>query len=163
MTKKTSKTAKIDNITLSKVNQAMLTPTTRKLVLSVIHKETQNQIAQKAGDLVRAGLSVALGQIFVYKIDPMTKKSHLVVDPDEINSAMDTMRFQNTNFASVGDDYYFVTAKEPDQRAIEMLLNRAFGKPKETVNVDGEVKFSLRELGKQADELRAKDADFTEL
>ena len=163
MSKKPSKIIENRNNTLDNVRQANLPPDVRKLVIASVHKQTQNQIALKAGELVSAGLSVALGQIFIYKINPVSKKSVLVVDPDEIKMAFDTMRFDHSNFASVDEQYYFITAKEPDQRAIEMLLNRAFGKPKESLSVDGEVKFSLRDLGRQADEIRAKDAEFSEM
>jgi hypothetical protein len=48
-----------------------------------------------------------------------------------------------------GATYYFITAKEPRNDAIDSLRNRVFGKPTESLKIDGTVKFSLRELAQR--------------
>ena len=112
------------------------------------------QIEKKAKELVRAGLSVALGTTFIYKIDPTTKKSVVLTDRHEIARALDAMRFNESESVMLDNQYIYITTKEPDHKAIEMLLNRAFGKAKETIDVNTEVKFSLKNIGLQAEAMR---------
>lgn len=124
-----------------------------------VQKEVSKLIMSKALTLVRAGMIPALGQNFIYRIDEETneagkvlsRKHVLVTDPDEIAEALDQMEEGGTH---PDDKYYYVTAKEPDHKAIEMLFNRAFGKPKESVDVNVKAPFSLKQLGKRTDELR---------
>lgn len=150
------------------IKKGTLTP--RKLALRSVEREVQNKIAEKALTLIRAGMITALGQNFVYRIDEeidlkgrvVSRKHILVTDADEIATALDQMEEGSTH---PEDKYYYVTAKEPDHKAVEMLLNRAFGKPKETVGLEVEHKFSLRDLGKRADEIeksRAKEIQVVE-
>lgn len=125
----------------------------KTLLLERAQRETKAIIANKAQELVRAGMVAALGQTFVYRIDEeqddkgkITSRKHVrVTDPDEIARALDAMEEGGTDPDGA---YYYVTAKEPEYKAIEMLFNRAFGKPKETLDVKTDVQFSLRELAK---------------
>lgn len=108
-------------------------------------------IYKKTAPLVRAGMSVALGQTFVYRIDKelgkrggtVSQKHVLIEDAQEIARALDQI---SNGGESEDGSFYYITAKEPDIRAIEMLLNRAYGKPKESLTLDGEVQFSLKAL-----------------
>lgn len=108
-------------------------------------------IYNKTAPLIRAGMLSAMGQNFVYRIDEerdskgklLNRKHVLVEDPKEIALALDQI---DVGGVHPDEKYYYVTAKEPDVRAIEMLLNRAYGKPKESLKVETEVKFSLKDL-----------------
>lgn len=118
-------------------------------------RKMKQMIMSKTPDLIRAGFSVAMGTIFVYKIDSVLKRAVLLTDPDQIAFAIEQITFQGGGTAR---EYFYATTKEPDHKAIEMLLNRAYGKPKESIAVDGEVKFSLVELSRRADELEKQRA-----
>ena len=132
----------------------------RKLELK--QKEVmERMIYKKTAPLIRAGMISAMGQNFVYRIDEerdskgklLNRKHVLVTDPDEIANALD-------NIEEGGQDpeekFYYVTTKEPDIRAVEMLLNRAYGKPKESLKVEGEVKFSLKALAEHRKSLEVE-------
>ena len=87
--------------------------------------------------LYNAAKSVALGQMYVYRIDEETgpkggkiKKHVLVTDPDEIQEALDQMEGNG-----YGDNYYYTTTKDPDIRAIDSLISRAYGKPSESLDI----------------------------
>lgn len=54
-----------------------------------------------------------------------------------------------------GRDYIIVEGTPADWRAGDAILNRAWGKPKETLEVEGEVKFSLRAINSNAGALPA--------
>lgn len=127
-------------------------------------------IMDKAEKIIRASIIPALGMNFVYRIDEekdvkgrVIKREHVLVeDPEEIALALDEMESGGNH---PEDKYYYVTTKAPDYRAGESLLNRAFGKAKESVAVEVEHKFSLRDLGKKAlenEKSRAKEIAFTE-
>lgn len=131
----------------------------RTLEREKVAKAVAEQIMKKARPLVRAGMSVALGQQFVYRIDEekdddgkTKKRVHvLVTDPEEIANALDQM--EGMGVGGDTDEYYYITTKEPDYKAIEMLLSRALGKPKESIDVNANVTFSLIGLAKQRDEM----------
>lgn len=118
-------------------------------------------IMNKAESIVRASIIPALGMTFVYRIDEeinekgkVTMRKHILVeDPDEIAEALDQMEEGGQH---PEDKFYYVTAKAPEYKAGESLLNRWLGKPKETLGVEVEHKFSLKDLGKKADELEKK-------
>jgi hypothetical protein len=132
-------------------------------------------IMSKADTLVRAGIMTAIGTTNIYKIDPLTKKSVLVISPAEQAKAIDGMRESGQNMAYLSDDedngrskYFFATVKEPDYRAIDMLLNRAYGRPGYSVNFTGNVSFSIKDLAKKASEMeeekkKAIPGQFTEI
>lgn len=126
-----------------------------------IESAARDLIAAKAMPLVRAAMIPAMGQTFVYRIDEeenergkKIRKHILCTDPDEIAKALDAIE-------EGGEDpegnYYYVTAKEPDYKAIEMLMSRAFGKPKETKDVNVTV-FSLTALAEKRKGLEALPA-----
>ena len=122
-------------------------------------KIIEKMIYSKARPLIRAGMINAMGQNFVYRIDEerdskgklLTRKHILVTDSKEIAEALDKMEEGGKD---PQDRFYYVTAKEPDIRAIEMLLNRAYGKPKESIKVETEVQFSLKDLAKTREDIK---------
>ena len=113
--------------------------------MSIEQKELLDRaIMFKTIPLVRSALSVALGNIYVYKLNT-DKKKVLVTDPAEIESAFATMDVGGLDSSG---QYYFITTDKPDIDAIDKLFNRAYGKPKEVLEMKGELDFagSLRQL-----------------
>ena len=110
----------------------------------------RNRIMQNADSLFNAAKSTAVGNSFLYRIDTTTEgkktvrsKPILVTDPDEISDYIDAM----AHGQEPGDDetYYFVTTKEPNVPAIKDLMDRAFGKPSESLELSGSVNLKLDE------------------
>lgn len=103
------------------------------------------RVFKSADILFNAAKSAATGQLFVYRLDEeerggaknkyTIKKPVLVTDPEEINEALDKLYGNGES-----ENYYYVTTKEPDIRAIDSLMNRGFGRPKETIEHSGEIK-----------------------
>lgn len=143
----------------------------KTIAKEAIQKEINQHISARALDIVRATLIPTLGMNFVYRIDEeknkkgvVTSRKHVLVeDPEEIALALDQM---DVGGVHPKEKYYYVTAKAPEYKAGESLLNRAFGKPKESMSVDVEHHFSLKDLGQKADEIEktnAIEADFTQV
>lgn len=102
--------------------------------------------------LIRAGLSVALGNIIIFK--KTITGSERVHDEKEIELAYSQMDLKGQ---TTDGQYFFVSVTDPDVNAIDKLLTRAFGKPKETIDMNTTVDFlqSFRDLGLRA--LKEKD------
>lgn len=97
--------------------------------------EYRQRVYGQADKLLNAQLSLAVGVQYVYRLVPTDKgrmKSILVDDPEEISLAIDSMQMGSVNEALEGSKkYYTITTKEPNVYAIDSMMNRAFGKPKE--------------------------------
>lgn len=135
----------------------------KKLSETKIQKMVKQMILHKSAELVRAAMIPAMGQHFIYEIiternakgTVINKKHELLSDPERIGHALDCI----ANEGGRGDDedeYYYASVKEPDFRAVEMLMNRGIGKVAETKTVDVNVKhFSLIGLARERSSLPA--------
>src|ERR1035437_9431693 len=102
----------------------------------------KNAIINKTLPLIRSALSVALGQHFVYKIKGSERI--LITDEKEIAKAFDSIEDGGQSIL----EYYIITTTPPNIDAIDKLFNRAYGKPKESLEIAGTLDFagSLRAL-----------------
>lgn len=106
--------------------------------------EAFNQrVMAKADALFNAQLTLAVGSMKVFRIDETEgdngkiKREHVhVTDADEIKRLLD----EHDGASGVVDGvYYYFTDISPDNKAIDSLLNRALGKPKDTLEHAGEI------------------------
>lgn len=113
-----------------------------------VQKAIQEQIMQQAEVLVRSAMIPAKGMNFIYRIDEIKNKQGKVVgtkhrivkNQEEIAMALDKMA--EGGYDPDGE-FYYVTTREPNHKAIQMLLDRALGKSKESIelsNPDGNLK-----------------------
>ncbi len=122
----------------------------RTLEKSAVARELRERTMAHADNLFNAQLAKAVGSVMVFRVDEeeigggKTKRVHThLTDPDEIKRVLD----KNEGGAGiVGADYYFVTNIAPDNRAIDSMLDRTFGKAMQPVEVndseDRAVKFA---------------------
>lgn len=109
----------------------------------------RQRVFKIANSLVTAQTSLAKGQQMIFRMDPQyetkfskdgverkvktgLKKSKLVTDPDEIANYLDELEGAP---GEIDDSYYFITTKEPNNQALDSLLDRALGRPKESLEV----------------------------
>lgn len=106
--------------------------------------EAFNQrVMAKADALFNAQLVLAVGSMKVFRVDESEaengkkKREHVhVTDQEEIKRLLDEHDGMN---GVVDGVYYYFTDVLPDNRAIDSMLNRALGKPKETLEHAGEI------------------------
>lgn len=99
----------------------------------------RQRIMGKADDLLNAQFSLAQGNHYLFRIDTETDskgkrtkgKPELVTDPEEIRDYLDQGPALNTE-----TEYYFMTTATPDNQAINSLMDRTFGRPTQSVEVD---------------------------
>ena len=108
--------------------------------------EVRQRIMKKSQDILNAQLSLGQGQQFLYRIDTTVdsngkknkSKPTLVTDPEEISSYLDG-EFSEGESMNTDTEYYFITTKEPSNMAIDSMFDRTFDKPKQGLELGGEV------------------------
>jgi hypothetical protein len=100
----------------------------------------RQRVMTHADNLFNAQYSRAVGSVMIFRVDEeegengKKKRTHtLVTDPDEIKQVLD----ENEGGAGVvGESYYFVTEIPPDNKAIDSMWDRTFGKAQQSVLVE---------------------------
>lgn len=93
------------------------------------------RVMRKADELFNAQFSLAVGSAKVFRVDEEgtgknKKRVHtLVTDADEIKAFLDE---HGGGPGETDGSYYYITTAAPDNKAIDSMLNRVFGRPKET-------------------------------
>lgn len=109
-------------------------------------KNFNDRVAKSTNALFNAQKTVAMGVTYIYRLDEeeKTKKDGstytiktpvLVTDPEEIAEAIDFLEGNGDT-----ENYYYVTTEKPDTKAIDSLMNRTYGRPKESIEHTGEIK-----------------------
>jgi hypothetical protein len=108
---------------------------------AAVMEEFNQRVMNAADTLFNAQLKLATGSQIVFRVDPVlndkgkvVKEEHVhVTDPYEIKALLD--EYEGSN-GTVDGHYYYFQAVMPNNQAIDSLLNRTFGKAKETHEVD---------------------------
>lgn len=102
-------------------------------------RETQQRVYKSIDNLLNAQFANALGSLMVFRLDTTedpkgnTKTVHtLLTDPAQIKEVLDGTE---GNGGRVGEDFYIITTVQPDNRAIDSLLDRGLGKPAQSVEL----------------------------
>lgn len=115
----------------------------RTLEQAKVQEAFAQRVMRHADDLFNAQFSLAVGSAKVFRVDEEgegknKKRVHaLVTDADEIKAFLDE---HDGGSGEVDGSYYYITTASPDNKALDSLLNRGLGKPKDTVehqNPDG--------------------------
>jgi hypothetical protein len=102
-----------------------------------LKKQFEDRIAQVTERLFAAQMTLAEGASYLYVIrtdsDGKRQKAELVSDPDVIAAYID-----GDLDASGDDEYHYITTERPDNRAIDSLLDRVFGKAPQELKHTGD-------------------------
>lgn len=112
----------------------------KTLLLEAEHEAFQQLVLQNLRPLFDAQLSIAKGVSHIYRVTlgPRGGRSdpELVTDPDEIHEAIQLIAAGSGEAEATEEidgetthyRYYHITTKAPESRAIDSLIDRAFGK-----------------------------------
>ena len=139
-------------------------PLTKKKQLA--EKRLKSRVFRVMDKLLDQQLSLAQGVTHLFKIEEtkdakgrVTNREHVMVtDPEEIKRFLDKTNGGYGGTIDEGPDaeYYYVTTKAPDNRAIDSLLDRAFGRAPQAVEVGGKdggpLVFSIGDYKKTLDD-----------
>ncbi len=119
-------------------------------------EEMRDMIARKSRTLFISQMALGVGTLKVFRIDTeiigegknekrIKSKPILVTEDFEIINALDFYYGQGED---PNDDtvYYFITTKDPENNAIKDMLDRTFGKAKESVAVQHSGSVGLADL-----------------
>jgi hypothetical protein len=137
----------------------------KTLIIAKEHEALQQFILQNVQPLFLAQLALAKGISHVYRVSTGPRGGRtdpeLVTKPDELHEAIQAIH-AGGGYGDVEEDeggadgeaithrYYFVTTKSPDNKAIDSLLDRAFGKSVQRIaGHDGGPLFSFDEITKE--------------
>jgi len=108
----------------------------------VLH-EVRQRIMNKAHRLVDSQMSIATGQQFLYVIKTETlngkkikKRPELITDELIIRDYLDG-EFGDGESINDDESYYFITTKEPNNIALDSMLDRAFGRSAQRIEMTG--------------------------
>lgn len=98
--------------------------------------EWRGRVQGLTTNLLNYQLTLARGQTFLYKIEinPKTKQKSrpiLIEDQETIEA------FLNDELNNEADEYYYLTAKEPNNQAIDSMLDRTYGRSVAITQVQG--------------------------
>lgn len=101
----------------------------------VVEGEMKDRIIRSVDNLLNSQMNLAQGCQMLFKVKRDKKgketKPQLVTSQDEIE------RYLAGSEELDKDNYYFITTSVPDNRAIDSLLDRTFGKARQNIGLDG--------------------------
>ena len=105
---------------------------------AVLERFRQRAMAN-ADALYNAQYSLAVGSQMVFRRDTVEdengkkKTIHtLVTDPIEVKEMLDATAAEG---GKVGEDYYIITTIQPDNRALDSIFDRTFGRPTQVIEL----------------------------
>lgn len=102
--------------------------------------EYRKKIMENAGFLFRQQAHLAKGVSYLYKFKKGKARPDLVTDPEEIEEYILSEEGNPQDHSYLKLDkksaYYFISTERPDNKAIDSMLDRAFGKPAQPLSGD---------------------------
>lgn len=101
----------------------------------IVEQEFKDRILLNVQELLSSQMNIAKGASYLYRIEETgegskKKREHiLVTDPEEIKTVLD----EGTGV--VEETYYYITTKTPDNRALDSLIDRVFGKSMQKTDI----------------------------
>ncbi len=112
----------------------------RSLEKAAVARALRERTMMHADNLFNAQLAKAVGSVMVFRVDEVsisggrTKRVHThITDPEEVKKVLDETL--DAGAGTVGENYYFVTNIQPDNKAIDSMLDRAFGRAVQSIEV----------------------------
>lgn len=104
----------------------------------IIMDEIKQRILRSADQLINSQMNLAQGVQMLYKIH--TDKKGVRSKPELVTSQREIEEYLAGEYEGNNDDYYFITTERPDNRALDSLLDRTFGKATNNVDVKSDGK-----------------------
>lgn len=104
-----------------------------------VKKAYLDKVRRNTDQLFNAQFSVAKGtqMLFVIKTDSKgnRRKPEIVTDPEIIGRFLEENEGMDGTLGSDDSEYFFLTTRMPDSRTISDMLDRALGKPDQSIDV----------------------------
>lgn len=127
-------------------------------------RAVKQRILEAADSLVNSQMGLARGCQYLFKVVGRNRKPELVTNQKEIEEFLEKspdgknwVNVETRDGGKVESSYFFITAERPDNKALDSLFNRVFGRPKESLDLTtGGKEINFAELVKAARKKNAK-------
>lgn len=105
----------------------------------IVFEEMRQTVLKHARPLLEAQMSLAKGVSLMYRIEVTGKgtrrktKHILITDPKEISEALDEMNGGGSG--TINEQYHYITTERPENKALDSLFDRIFGKAASSVDL----------------------------
>lgn len=109
-----------------------------KMILKIQKEALQKRIAAHADQLFNAQFNLAVGQTMLFvQIKERDSKGKVIRVYHERVESQETIKEYLDDEEAMNDDehYYYITTRPANNQALTNLLDRAFGKPKENIEL----------------------------
>ena len=111
------------------------------LLREEVYAEYKKRVVERAHLLLRAQMTRAIGLSHLFKIEKYHEgkgKNRVVKTrpPKKVTSQYEIEAYLSGLYESekdYDDDYYYITTKDPDNKALDSLLDRTFGKSSQPI------------------------------
>lgn len=129
----------------------------RTIEMEIAQKELQQAILKNITPLTVAAMNSALGEKYLYRIKKGAKGGNLppeiVTNPFEIQTALSAIA---DDAGLIDETYYYISTKPSNPQSFKELMDRAFGKSKEHIDMKVTGNVFLSTLSQRALDLRNK-------
>jgi hypothetical protein len=109
-----------------------------KLAQKKAFEELKMTILRAQKSLLNAQMGVAKGLTFLYVIKTENIKGKIVKSKPEIVTNSEIIKkYLAKELDEEENEYYYMSTKEPDTKAIDSLLDRVHGKARQNIGLDG--------------------------
>lgn len=127
--------------------------------LKIIEEEFRNRILENIQELLTAQMNLAKGASYMFRKEG--DESILVTDVDEIKRVLTEAEGNGV----VDEKYYYISTKYPDNRALDSLMDRVFGRAPQTIDakLSGEVAVitGMKVIKDNGDNIQNKEPETT--
>jgi hypothetical protein len=113
---------------------------TKTIAREAAAQQYQQLVLQRLLPVFEHQYSLVKGTAHLFRIEEKANgaKEHVLVqNPDEIGDVLSQM--DSWEGQVVNDQYYYITVKAPESRAIDSMLDRAIGKAAQKVDLTGKL------------------------
>jgi hypothetical protein len=96
-----------------------------------------DRVNKMVDQLFNAQATIAQGATYLYRVDKDAKGNNL---PAVIETDPEVIRDYIDGNLEDSDSFYYITTERPDNKALDSMLNRAFGKPEEKLDITSDGK-----------------------
>lgn len=104
----------------------------------IAEQEFRDRVIRSKDALMNAQMNLAMGVQMLYKITTDKKgnrsKPELITDQPTIEA------YLADELGDEENEYYFITTERPDNRALDSLFDRSFGKAKQPIELDADIR-----------------------
>lgn len=105
------------------------------LARAAVKQAFEDRVAANADRLFNFQMTLAQGVTYLFKTH--TDKDGKRSKPELVDSEVEIASYLNGEYEDSEDDYYFITTERPDNKAIDSMLDRAFGKAPQKLEHSG--------------------------